>query len=144
RFDDLDGVLAGGAADIELYGGAAVRRVQRILDPCDGVLGVSDVRDPHRRAVDVRYDDVVELIGGVDAPHRAQTDFPFSLLERPAGNFDVLLLNGVAHLIDRQAARVQLLDVDDDMNFTWAIAADRDGANAVHRLQGALDLLVGD
>ena len=54
------------------------------------VLGVADVGDPDRRAVDRRDDDVVELFGGVDATERAQRELPLALLERAAGNLDVL------------------------------------------------------
>ena len=74
-------------------------------------------------AVDGRDDDVVELVGGVDAAERAQPDLPLALLERAAGNLDVLLLDRVAHLVDRQAVRVQLLDVDDDVNLARPVAA---------------------
>ena len=57
------------------------------------------------------------------AAERAQADLPLALLERAAGNLDVLLLDRVAHLIDRQAVRVQLLDVDDDVDFARPVAA---------------------
>ena len=48
------------------------------------------------------------------------------------------------HLVDRQPVRIQLLDVDDDVNFAGAVAADGDGADAVDRFERALHLLVGD
>ena len=90
-------------------------RGQRLLRPCP-----RRSRCRRRRTgvpLTRRDDDVVELIGGIDAAERAQPDLPLALLERAAGNLDVLLLNRVAHLVDRQAARVQLLDVDDDVDF---------------------------
>ena len=58
-----------------------------------------------------------------------------SLLERAAGDLDVLGLDGVPHLIDRHAVRVQLLDVDDDVDLAAEIAAHRHFADAVHRLE---------
>ncbi len=124
--------------------GRAVLHEHRGRDLLNRVLRVADVGHPQRNAVDGRDDDVVELLAGIDAAERAQPDLPLALLERPAGNLDVLLLNRVAHLVDRQAVRVQLLDVDDDVNFARPVAADGDGADAVDRLQRALDLLVGD
>ena len=42
--------------------------------PLGGVLGVADVGDADRRAVHRRDDDVVELLGGVDASQRPQQD----------------------------------------------------------------------
>ena len=77
-------------------------------------------------------------------PSVRSSDFPLALLERAAGHLDVLLLNRVAHLVDRQPVRVQLLDVDDDVDFARPVAAHGDGADAVDRLERALDLLVGD
>ena len=56
-------------------------------------------------------------------PSVRRPDLPLALLERAAGDLDVLLLNGVAHLVDRQAVRVQLLDVDDDVDFARPVAA---------------------
>src|SRR5262249_8549790 len=108
------------------------------------ILGIADVGNADRRAVDVGDDDVVEFLGGVDAAHGPQPDFPLALLQRAAGNFDVFLLDGVADLIDRESAGVQLLDVDDDVDLARTIAADADVADAVHRFERALNLLVGN
>jgi hypothetical protein len=69
---------------------------------------------------------------------------PLALLERTAGDLDVLALNRLAHLIDRQASCAQLLDVDDDVDLAGAAAVHRDVADPVHRLEGALDLFVRD
>src|SRR5712691_11686291 len=62
----------------------------------------------------------------------------------PPGISTFLLLDGVPHLIDRQAVRVQLLDVDDDVDLARALAADAHGANAVDRFQRTRDLLIRD
>ena len=144
RLGHLDRVLARRAPDIELHGGTAVCHVQRAQHPRGRILGVADIGDPDRRAVDRRDDDVVELVGRIDAAHRPQADFPFALLERAARNFDVLLLDRVAHLIDRETAGVQLLDIDHDVDFARPIAADAHVADAVHGFQRPLDLLVGN
>ena len=63
---------------------------------------------------------------GVDAAEGAQQQLPLALLDRAAGNLDVLGDHRVAHLLDRQAVRVQLLDVDDDVDLAGAVAADGD------------------
>ena len=55
--------------------------------------------------------------GGVDPAERAQQELALALLDRPAGDLDVLRDERVAHLRHRQPVRVQLLDVDDDVNF---------------------------
>ena len=62
----------------------------------------------------------------------------------PPGISTFSCLNGVHHLVDRQSVRIQLLDVDDDVDFARAIAAHRHGADAVDRFERALHLLVGD
>ncbi len=100
RVGDLDGVFAGGPPDVELNRRAVVVHEERRRHSLNCVLGVAHVGNPHRRAVDGRDDDVVELVGRVDASERTQTDFPFSLLDRAAWDFDVFFLNRVAHLVD--------------------------------------------
>ena len=56
-------------------------------------------------------------------PERAQQQLPLALLDRAAGDLDVLGDDGVAHLGHRQAVGVQLLDVDDDVDLAGAAAA---------------------
>src|SRR5262249_28587988 len=79
-----------------------------------------------------------------DAAERAQQQLSLALLDGAARDLDVLGDDGVADLRNRQAVRVQLLDVHDDVNFTGAAAGNGDLADAVDRLDGARDLLVGD
>ena len=54
--------------------------------------------DANRRAVLGGDDDVVEVLGGVDAAERAQQQLALALLDRAAGNLDVLGDDRVAHL----------------------------------------------
>ncbi len=82
--------------------------------------------------------------GRVDAAERAQQHLALALFDRAARNLDVLGHDRVAHLRHRQAVRVQLLDVDDDVNLARPAAAEIDFADAVHRLDRPLHLLVGD
>ena len=102
--DHGDRVLAHRAADVEQDRRLAAHpdRRGRALET---VLGVTDVRDPDRRAVLGGDDDVVEVVRGVDAPHRPQQQLPFALLDRAARDLDVLGDHRVAHLGERQAVR---------------------------------------
>ena len=65
----------------------------------------------------------LKSVGGVDAAERAQQQLPLALLDRPARDLDVLGDDGVAHLGHRQAVRIELLDVGDDVDFAAAAAA---------------------
>ena len=105
---------------------------------------MADVGDADRRPVLGRHHDVVEVRGRVDAAERAQQQLPFALLDGAARNLDVLRDDGVADLGHRQAVRVQLLDVDDDVDLAGAAAGQADLADAVDGLDGAGDLLVGE
>ena len=86
---------------------------KRRRDPRRRVLGDANVAYLDRRAGDAGNDDVVELAGRVDAAERTKADFPLALFERTAGDFDVLALDRVTNLVDRQTVGVQLLDVDE-------------------------------
>ena len=112
--------------------------------PLEAVFRVADVRDANRRAVPRRHDDVVEVRGGIDPAERAQQQLALALLDRAARDLDVLGDESVAHLAHRQLVRVQLLDVDDDVDLARAAAGEADLADAVDRLDDARDLLVGD
>ena len=57
---------------------------------------------------------------------RPQQQLALALLHRAAGDLDVLGDHRVAHLRDRQAVGVQLLDVDDDVDLAGAGAGDGD------------------
>ena len=140
--DDRDRVLAHRAADVE-HDGGRLAQPDGARRPLEGVLRVADVGDANRRAVPRRDDDVVEVPGRVDAAERAQQQLALALLDRAAGNLDVLGDDRVAHLGHRQPVRVQLLDVDDDVDLAGAAAGEADLADAVDRLDDAGDLLVG-
>ena len=76
---------------------------------------------------------LIELLGGVDAAERAQQDLRLALLDGAARHLDVLGDDGLLDLLDRQVVAVQLLDVDDDVDFAGAAAAEIDLADAVDR-----------
>ena len=60
--------------------------------------------------------------GGIDAAERPQQQLALALLDRAAGDLDVLRDQRVAYLRNRQPVGVQLLDVDDDVDFPGAAA----------------------
>ncbi len=142
-FDDRDRVLAHRPPDVEQHG-RLVAEPDRRGRTLDAVFGVADVRHPNRRAVLGGDDDVVEFLGGVDAAHRPEQQLSLALLDGAAGNLDVLRDHGVAHLRHRQPVRVQLLDVDDDVDLARAAAGDGDLADAVDGLDDTGYLLVGN
>ena len=82
--------------------------------------------------------------GRFEPAERAQRQLGVPLLDVAAGDLDVLGHDGVAHAVDGEAVRVQLLDVEDDLDLARLAAGDGDLADAVDRLDGAADLLVGD
>ncbi len=141
--DDIDRVLAHGAADVENHCGSAAHPGGR--DRAFGsIFRVAEVGDADRRAVLGRDDDAVEVFGQVDAAERPQQHLPLALFDRSARHLDVLVDQRAAHLIERQAEGVELLDVDDDVDFAGAAAGDADLADAVGGLNHPRDLLVGD
>ena len=144
RLGHLDRVFARRPAQVDLHRRLSVVEPHGARGALGGVFGVADVRDLDRRRIDGRDDDVLELIGGIDAPQRSERKRRLPLFEQPAGNFDVLLLHRVAYLIDRQAVRVQLLHIDHDLDFARATAGEADLPDAVDRFEAALHLLVGD
>ena len=89
--DHRDGVLAHRAADVELHRRRAAHPRPPTVGRSERVLGVADVGDADRRAVLRRDDDVVEVLGGVDAAERAQQQLALALLDRAARNLDVLV-----------------------------------------------------
>ena len=86
---------------------------------------------------------LLKSVRRVHAAEGAQQQLALALLDGAAGNLDVLRDDGLAHLVHRQAVRVELLDVDDDVNFAGASARQAHFADAVDRLDAAGDLLVG-
>src|SRR5207237_2605513 len=112
------------AADVELHG-RLVAEPHRRGRPLERVLRVPDVRYADRRPVLRGDDDVVEVPGCVDAPERPQQQLAVALLDGAAGDLDVLGDDGVFDLRDRQAVRIQFLDVDDDVDLAGAAAGDR-------------------
>src|SRR5262249_44025950 len=103
-----------------------------------------DVGHPDRSSVFGGDDDVVELVGRIDASEGSQQQLRLALFDRAAWYLDVLTDDGVANLLDGEAIRVQFLDVHDDVNLARAAATEVHLADAVDRLNCALHLLVGN
>src|SRR5690606_25193308 len=66
-----------------------------------------------------------------------------ALFEPAAGQVDVLLLQALDHVLDRQADARQLLDVQVYLDLVLQPAADPDRGHAGHRFQPALEVVVG-
>ena len=87
-----------------------------------GVLDVADVAHADRRAVRVATTMLPNSLGRLDPSERAQHQLRVALLDAAAGHLDVLGDDRVTDLRPRQAVRVQLLDVEDDVDFARAAA----------------------
>src|SRR5262249_29462014 len=109
-----------------------------------GVFDASQVGDLDRRAVGARNDQVAELAHHVEAAHRAHGQLFHALIEPAAGRFDVFVFQRAGHLIDGDVMAVELFGVEQDLNLAVAPAGDVNGRDAVHSLQRAFDLLIGD
>ena len=136
-----DRVLAHRPADIEHDGGV-------LAQPGGGGRALETVfRVPHvghadRRPVHRGDRDAPEVASRVEPAERPQQELPLPLLDDAPGDLDVLRGDGVADLCHRQPVRVQLLEIDHDVNLARTPAADRDVADAVDRLDDPRDLLV--
>jgi hypothetical protein len=99
-FDHGHRVLAHGAANVE-HDGGGLAKPDRRGRPLERVLYMPDVRNADRRPVFGGDDDVGEVTRRVDAAERSQQQLPFALLDRSAGDLDILGNYGVANFCDR-------------------------------------------
>ena len=91
-----------------------------------------------------RDDDPVEVVDVLDSAHRPDADFRGAGHEAPAGNFHVLALDSLPHLVHGQPVGVQPIGIQQQVDFAMAIADERDGADVLHGLEHLRDLLVGN
>src|SRR5262249_14299760 len=108
------------------------------------VFDAAQVRDLDRRAVRAGYDHVAKLAHHVEAAHRAYGQLFRALIESAAGGFDVFVLQSAGDLIDGDAVAVEHFVVGQALILPIVPADDVNGRDAVHGLQRAFDLLVGD
>ena len=108
------------------------------------VFDLSDVADADLRAAARADDDFAELFGGSDAAEGAEAELLRAGDHAAAGSFDVFALEGVAHVEDGEIVRGEFLRVEENANLARLAAVELDAANAIDRLDGAADLLVGD
>src|SRR5262249_123554 len=88
--------------------------------------------------------DVAELIGRSNTPQRSQAQFLRPGNHATARCLDIFSLQRIAHVEDREVMGGKLLRIEQDANLPLLAAAEVNAANAVNRLQGAANLLVGD
>src|SRR5581483_2909611 len=114
------------------------RLLERIFD-------VTDVLDANRLAAAIGNDQLLEILGPLDAPHRAHDAFLRSLVEPAARLFLVFANQRLTDVFDRQPVVLQqLIRIDADV-YRPLTAADEDhGADARDRFQFFLDLLLGN
>jgi hypothetical protein len=137
--DHLHRVGAGLLAHDELHRVLAVQAGETPrLD--DAVLGVAQVANVERPPADVRHDEVGEVAHVFQAPHRAHGQLAPGLVEPAAGQLDVLLRDGRAHLPDRQALGGQPVGVDEDVDGALLPAEQGDLPDARQRLDDLLHL----
>ena len=77
---------------------------------------------------------LLKSCGGVDAAHRAQQQLSLPCSTAPPGISTFSATTASRTCVDRQPVRIQLLDVDDDVDLAGAAAGDGDLADAVDRL----------
>ena len=89
-------------------------------------------------------DDFAELIGRSDASEGAQSQFLRASDHAAAGRFDVFALQRIAHIEHGEIVRGEFLRVEQHANLPRLPAIQIDAADAIHGLDGAPHLLVGN
>ena len=112
----------------------------------EAVLDAAEVADADRGCrPTLRHDDVAELRDRVDPAQRADPELGVAAHDRAARDLHVLVLDRALDVDDGEAVGGQLVGVERRRGSGAARAPVRlDLAHAVHRLEHALDLLVGD
>ena len=94
------------------------------------VAGEAHVADADGLAVDGGEDDVVEVAGVDDAAHGAEGDFARGLVDAAAGEFEVLILEGVTHVVDGELVGLESVDVDGDLDGAFNATGEGNVADA--------------
>jgi len=94
------------------------------------VFDAGDVGDAHGMAVFLANDDVGEFRDGLDATAGAQRHRLPSLIHASAGDLDVLLLERVRHVGDRQVVRTKAIGIEPDVDLARPAAEDDHLAHA--------------
>ena len=81
-----------------------------------------------------------EVLGALDAAHRAQDELLLALVDAAAGDLDVLRPDRALHLVDRQAVGGEPVGVEHDVDGALEPADERHRADAALRLDVLLDL----
>ena len=108
------------------------------------VLGVAEVADTHRHAVDRAHDEIVEATGIDEAPGGAQGELAVGRGDVAAGHVGVLCGDGVAHRGDRQAVGIEPVGVDPHVHGSREAALERHLADARRPLETDAHDFVGN
>ncbi len=142
-FHHFDGIGAGLPAHIENHGGL-VFVVSEAAPLGHAVLGVADIANADRRAAHVLDDDVVELRNGFHASQRSHAHLDGTAHNASAGRFDVFALQRSFDFLRGELIAVELVQIHEHVDLAVAAAADVHARHAIHGLQRAPHLLVGD
>ena len=128
--DDRDGVLA-----------VEPRQRTRLLH---AVADRRDIAQVNGLPAGIADDQLVEIRHRRHAPQGAYHQFARTLLDPALRQFQILLLQGLPHIVNRQSARPQPVDVHPDLHRAGASAHDGDRADIQHGFEVLLEDLVRD
>src|SRR5262249_44907873 len=108
------------------------------------VFDSADIVHTDRGAVRVSDDDVAELTRRIDSAQRPDRNFVRTPNNAASRNLDILTLDGLLELSDRDAVCIHLLGIGEDTYLPRTRAGQVDGAHTVNGFEYSLDLFVGN
>src|SRR5262249_763145 len=115
-----------------------------ILNFLNAVADASDIGERDGLAIALGKDDVFKILRVCQPPHCSHGILGAAGSEVASWNFDVLPAYGVPHLVDGETVSVHTVRIDEQLDFTPAIAKKKDRSHAGYGLDVLLDLSVGD
>jgi hypothetical protein len=142
RVDDLDGVGAGLAGDVEQDAGLSVHVYDLgLLRRC--VAHLRHIADAHRHAPSGRHDHVLDRRGALQERRHVQLVAQFGVVEGPGRQQRVVLGDGALHVLQRQPDGGQFVRIDVDVDLAHEPAVHERLRDAGDPLQLRLDRLGG-
>ena len=106
-------------------------------------MDVGNIPEQHPAAGTVADDDAANLFHRAELVEHAHQIVGVEIIERTAGLVQVLLLQNLRDLGDRNAQLGQLLFIDLDANLLFAAACDLDRGDAFDRFETLFHLIFG-
>ena len=122
---------------LSVRGGERARFFDAILDP-------GDVLQEHRLPAEIRHDEFVEILHRFHATEGTDGELAGVLVEPAAGNFNILPVQRLAQVVNRQAVGAELFNVHGHLHRAGARSGQADRADIRHGLEALLDELVRD